>query len=180
MLKAILIAAASTVAAIWAICAWLYFSPVDGVVEHRREPPPTAGNAATSASPPASPRRDEPAPIAPAGGDVSRAARAVNEGVASAPPRDTAPVPEVVLGTNSDEEAKRRALADTQARIAATPEPGAPPPPGPATPQYSSLGGYVLDADSVVVAPPTTTDGPGSAAEKRRQVRLSTDISRIP
>lgn len=122
MLKVALVAFGGFVAAVWIVCGYLYFAPVDGW---------------TAASSP------EP--------------RAVAERAGNAPPR------------RDEQAAERDAGLPKPAVTTQAPDP-----------QYSASGGYVLDGDSVVIAPPTSADGPGSPAEQRRRTRLSVDISKIP
>jgi hypothetical protein len=169
MLKVALVAFGGFVAAVWIICGYLYFAPVD----ERTAPSRPASVAVAEPAGNASRQRDSP-PMGP---------RAIGETtgvVAAAPPAvqatDTAPG---MVGLEEEKRHKMSAAGEhTAARDAAV---AAPPVTAQATgPQYSASGGYVLDADSVVVAPPTSADGPGSPAEQRRRTRLSVDISKIP
>jgi len=163
MLKVALVVFGGFVAAVWIICGSLYFAPVDERTSPS-EPAPIAVNA--------SPHRDGP----PTGLGVAGETAGV---VAASLPAVQAP--EAALGLVEREETRRKTGAEGEHAAMRDVALAAPPVTAQATgPQYIASGGYVLDGDSVVIAPPTSADGPGSLAEQRRRTRLSVDISKIP
>ena len=170
-MKVALAAAVVVVAAIWAFCAFLWLSPLEPEL--------------------ATPVARQDAPYAPPALSARPAVPATTTPPAVSAPRTVAPV----AAASSDGPA-REALAAMPQNNVPSPLPAAAPDGGtnayvaqpqsmpnrdtkPA-PQYSALGGYVFDGDSVVVAPPVSADGPNSPAEQRRRTRLSTDISKLP
>jgi hypothetical protein len=174
MVKIVLAAGAVLVALIWAFCAFLWLSPLepDGPktvalpdAASIQAPASTARARIPSSSPAATPAAPAASPVVPAAAGASPDGPGA---VAVAPP---APLPDVPPATS--QERRDTAVAPVQPQ----------PPPATATtsaPQYTALGGYVFDGDSVVIAPPVSSEGPNSAAEQRRRTRLSTDIGKLP
>jgi len=169
MLKVALAAGAVLVAAIWAFCAFLWMSPLEP--EHS---PTAARPEAASAGVPAVSTR-VPAPSAAAPATATPAPSAVTQ--TAAPSLDgPAPVQSATGRVVGTAQAPLPSVA-TAPPFQADPTPTAP---GKAAPQLTAVGGYVFDGDSVVVAPPVSSDAPSSVAEQQRRTRLTTDISKIP